>query len=84
MPGTLATTSFSLVVLGSIITWLIVSHPELYQTKSRVVRISNGDVQGIVQSSRDGKTYFSFRGIPYGQAPTGNLRFEVSFHLSFL
>lgn len=44
-----------------------------------IVRTTSGDIQGSVATSfLDRRTYYSFRGIPYAQPPTGQLRFKVS------
>ncbi|KAG6458745.1 hypothetical protein O3G_MSEX011036 [Manduca sexta] len=41
-----------------------------------IVTVKQGKVKGAVKSLPDGKTYYSFKGIPYAQPPVGNLRFQ--------
>ena len=43
-----------------------------------VVRTKNGDIQGIISVSRDGREFYEWLGIPYAQPPLGDLRFAVS------
>lgn len=38
-----------------------------------------GRIQGSVLKSRMGSLFYGFRGIPYGKAPVGDLRFKVTF-----
>lgn len=46
-----------------------------------VVETASGKVAGIeVPSIIEGEKYFSFLGIPYGQAPIDDLRFKVRFY----
>lgn len=40
-----------------------------------VVSINTGAIRGRVMSSRLGRDFFAFRGIPYAEPPTGKLRF---------
>lgn len=49
---------------------LAVDHP--------VVETTLGKVQGFTSTSRSGRQYFSFTGIPYASPPVGELRFQVS------
>ncbi|XP_037299218.1 LOW QUALITY PROTEIN: esterase E4 [Manduca sexta] len=42
-----------------------------------IVTVKQGKVKGAVKSLPDGKTYYSFKGIPYAQPPVGNLRFQA-------
>ena len=43
-----------------------------------VVATKGGEVQGILSLSRDGREFYEWRGIPFGQPPVGDLRFAVS------
>jgi len=43
-------------------------------TDDPIITTQLGQVQGVTQTSNTGKTYYSFRGIPFAQPPTGNLR----------
>lgn len=45
-----------------------------------VVRIQNGQLRGVVEKHEDGFDYFAFKGIPYAETPTGELRFKVAFY----
>jgi carboxylesterase type B len=43
------------------------------------VQTTNGQVEGRESSTIElGHSFYSFRGIPYAEAPIGALRFEVS------
>ncbi len=42
-----------------------------------VIELSTGKVQGLISISRDGREFHDFRGLPYAEAPVGDLRFEV-------
>ena len=52
---------------------VIVSHGEgvLIETKQ-------GKIQGQIETSRGGRHFYAFYGIPYAEPPVGELRFEVS------
>lgn len=41
------------------------------------VQITKGSLKGLTLKSRNGRSYYSFRGIPYAKPPIGELRFEV-------
>ena len=41
-----------------------------------VLSTSTGLVRGVVRHSSDGLSFLSFRGIPYAEAPVGDLRFR--------
>lgn len=44
------------------------------------VQITKGTLKGQVLKSRNGRSYYSFTGIPYAKPPIGELRFEVLNH----
>lgn len=46
----------------------------------RGVRVEQGELEGLVQTTEDGFKFLSFRGIPYAAPPVGNLRFKVRLH----
>lgn len=73
------------------VTFLFGTLNYLYNTANNVANVRNpatetyvwadtnlGRVRGTKQVSRIGKSFYQFRGIPYAQAPIGDLRFEVS------
>lgn len=37
-----------------------------------------GEVIGLMEKSRGGREYYSFRGIPFAKPPVGDLRFKVT------
>ncbi|CAG7728483.1 unnamed protein product, partial [Allacma fusca] len=41
----------------------------------KIVETPSGYIKGIVSKSRDGRDFFEWRGIPFGKAPIGPLRF---------
>lgn len=43
-----------------------------------IVQTDNGKIQGSTLQSRLGVLFYAFRGIRYGKAPIGDLRFKVS------
>jgi carboxylesterase type B len=43
---------------------------------SPIVEISSGSIQGIISSSREGRPFYEYLGIPYAQPPVGDLRYE--------
>lgn len=45
--------------------------------KSPIVRTSFGKVVGSISSSRTGREYYEYLGIPYASPPVGEKRFEV-------
>jgi hypothetical protein len=44
-----------------------------------IVTTNSGQVLGIVEKSFESLDYFSYKGIPFAEPPTGNLRFRVIF-----
>lgn len=44
-------------------------------------RIESGWVCGLLREAEHGVKYASFRGVPYGQQPLGELRFKVGTYL---
>jgi carboxylesterase type B len=47
------------------------------------VHIEQGELEGAVLTSRNGRTFAAFQGIPYAEPPVGNLRFKVRFKICF-
>ena len=45
--------------------------------ESPIVSTPLGQIEGTVNKSFFGKEYFSFRGIPFAEPPTGDFRFKV-------
>jgi len=45
------------------------------QTDQPIIATPQGQVQGVTLTNNNGLTYYGFRGIPYGQPPTGVRRF---------
>ncbi|SPP85689.1 esterase E4 [Drosophila guanche] len=54
---------------------LVLSISSSFAEDPPVVELSLGRVQGSTMQSFQGKTIYAFRGIPYAQAPVGQLRF---------
>lgn len=49
-----------------------------YSSSAALVNTKVGTIKGSEEISRKGEQYYSFRGIRYAKAPTGELRFKVS------
>ena len=45
---------------------------------SPIVDTRYGKLEGVTSTSRDGRTFYEYLGIPYAKPPVGSLRFEVS------
>ncbi|XP_044018145.1 venom carboxylesterase-6-like [Aphidius gifuensis] len=43
---------------------------------SPIVKIKNGTLEGSIMKSKNGRNFYSFRGIPYALPPIGELRFK--------
>jgi len=64
--------ALSIVVLSYVVYKLFLSNDY-----SPIVKTKEGDLIGIVENSRLGKSYYEFPGIPYALPPEDELRFEV-------
>ncbi|XP_045493180.1 juvenile hormone esterase-like [Colias croceus] len=51
-------------------------HSEI-RNKRPIVTVTNGKIEGTVETIYDGSRYYSFKGIPYAEAPVGKHRFEA-------
>ncbi|CAF4754248.1 unnamed protein product [Pieris macdunnoughi] len=51
---------------------------ECYQSKEQkpLVTVTEGKLRGTVEKIYDGSSYFSFKGVPYAEAPVGAHRFQ--------
>jgi hypothetical protein len=47
------------------------------------LEITNGKIKGQILKSRDGRSFYSYTGIPYAKPPIGELRFKVISRLLF-
>jgi len=70
----------------AVIVFAYVVYQHVWPVYSDIVRLKDGDVQGIVSVSRGGKEFYEYLAIPYAKKPIGNLRFEVilKFLLGYL
>lgn len=57
----------------------------LYETRETInVKLKQGEVSGRVQKTfLKHQNYYAFKGIPFAQPPTGDLRFKVIYKNSF-
>lgn len=60
---------------SNVFVWLLIP---LAVSAKIVVRIEEGLIEGSSLVTRNGKEIQAFRGIPYAEAPVGDLRFQVS------
>lgn len=64
-----------LLLFASIIHDVISSSHDEY----RIIETNDGHIRGKSGTTLlDNVSYYSFKGIPYAKAPTGNLRFKVN------
>lgn len=67
------------ILLFSILVFVFVKHRNAYPYEYQPFAYTEyGIVSGTVGVSRSGRQFASFKGIPYAQPPTGDLRFKVS------
>lgn len=59
----------------------IVGHCSAISPNGPIVTINDGDLQGSILKSREGRDFFSFRGIPYGEVIE---RFQVSIFMALI
>jgi hypothetical protein len=74
-------TNVKVDILFSIVLTILVSYfasKYIWPVPSPVVTIKDGKVQGLVSTSRGGKEFYEYLGIPFAKPPVGNLRFEVN------
>jgi hypothetical protein len=50
----------------------------LHTGESTLLELKAGKLQGKISTSRDGREFYEFLGIPYAQPPVGKLRFLVN------
>jgi hypothetical protein len=65
----------------SIVTTLLMLLPRearLEDTVDPVVTVIQGKMQGTKMTSRNGRSFYAFLGIPYATPPVGPLRFKAS------
>ena len=48
------------------------------------VNLTEGDVTGLVYTMGDDSTFLAYQGIPFGEPPTGPLRFKVGTGRDFM
>lgn len=66
---------------SSIVTTLLlilVGGARLDETIDPIVTTCQGNMRGTTMTSRNGRTFYAFLGIPYAAPPVGALRFKVS------
>lgn len=47
------------------------------------VKLAKGKIKGQILKSRNGRSYYSYTGIPYAKPPVGELRFKVGYFYLF-
>jgi hypothetical protein len=57
---------------------ILVGGARLDETIDPIVTTRQGNMRGITMTSRNGRTFYAFLGIPYAAPPVGALRFKVS------
>jgi len=63
-----------------IIKWTFIAvtlYLDLAQCLSQELKITKGVIKGQILKSRNGRSYYSYTGIPYAKPPLGELRFKV-------
>lgn len=76
--GGLCAFTMLLFIFGAAIVTTIANTDADENVKYKIIETMNGPVRGQnAETLFDGKKYYSYRGIPYAKAPTGDLRFKV-------
>jgi hypothetical protein len=57
---------------------ILVGGARLDESIDPVVTTRQGNMRGVTMTSRNGRTFYAFLGIPYAAPPVGALRFKVS------
>lgn len=47
-----------------------------------IVRVAQGQLQGVRETNINGTDFIAYRGIPYAKQPIGELRFKVKIYNS--
>lgn len=55
---------------------LLLSH--FVASQDSELQIEDGKIKGTTMKTRFGQNFLAFRGIPYAEAPIGDLRFQVN------
>jgi len=55
----------------------VVMYLDLVYCISQQLEITKGVIKGQILKSRNGRSYYSYTGIPYAKPPIGELRFKV-------
>nr|AIY68319.1 putative beta-esterase [Leptinotarsa decemlineata] len=63
------------LLLLLLIVFLNVSADSLHHP---IVTLSEGDVEGFIEHTVKGRSFYAFKGIPYARPPIGDLRFQES------
>lgn len=72
-----------MTALSILLTLFLVFNASTIAEEYRIVETNSGQIRGVRKTSFLKKVdYYSFKGIPYGKSPTGELRFKVSFQIS--
>jgi hypothetical protein len=62
----------------TILLLLLAGGARLERNVDPIVTTHQGNMRGITMTSRSGRTFYAFLGIPYAAPPVGALRFKVS------
>ena len=71
-------TKVSVAVIVLVLAFIVNEQLRKRKPETEVIETPAGRIQGSVSTSRDGREYYEFLGIPYAKPPVGELRFEVN------
>lgn len=71
---------FIIIVTLTVLIFAYLYNPFRSVGKSPIVQTTFGKVVGSISSSRSGKEFYEYLGVPYALPPIGEKRFEVTLN----
>ena len=71
-----STTQLVSLLLAAGLAWLLRTRMRCFGCRGPLVDTNQGTVEGSTLKTEEGKTIYSYRGLPYAKPPVGKLRFQ--------